>query len=230
MTPHILLAILSTLTASDLLNRSIAYHDPNGVWGRGAFEITELTSQPDGTRRRNVLRFDNARSRFELESTVDGRPLTLSVENDKVEVRLDGRSDLSDDERERYRLKPEEVLSRRNMNLYLWGLPMKLKDPGTRLDPKVRERDFQGRAVYELRVTYDAGVGSDIWYFYLDLETCALVGHRYYHNESKGDGEYGVLSEEVSGQGLRLPRVRKWYRNQGNELFITHTVQSIAAP
>jgi hypothetical protein len=56
------------------------------------------------------------------------------------------------------------------------------------------------------------------------------VGHRFYHDESAGDGEYAVLSEEVSGQGPRLPRVRKWYRNQGNELFITHTLVSILAP
>jgi len=230
MTPYLLLAMFSSLTASELLNRSIAYHDPHGSWERGAFEITELASRPDGTGRRNVLRFDNARSRFEMESTVDGRALSLAVENDKVEVRLEGRGGLSGDELERYRLKPAQVLSRRNMSLFLWGLPMKLRDPGTRLDPKVKETHFQGRAVYELRVTYDEGVGSDIWYFYLDRETCALVGHRFHHDESAGDGEYAVLSEEVSGQGLRLPRVRKWYRNQGNQLLITHTVLSLLAP
>ena len=84
--------------------------------------------------------------------------------------------------------------------------------------------------MYELRVTYDEKVGRDTWYFYLDRETCALVGHRFYHDESKGDGEYAVLSEEVRGEGLTLPRIRKWYRNQGDVLFITHTVLSIRAP
>ena len=43
-------------------------------------------------------------------------------------------------ELERYRLRPAQVLSRRNSDLYLWGLPMKLKDPGTRLDPRVMRR------------------------------------------------------------------------------------------
>ena len=165
-----------------------------------------------------------------MESTVDGHALTIAVQNDTPEVRLDGKADLSSDDLERYRLTPAQVLRRRNFYLYLYGLPMKLRDPGTRLDPKVKETNFQGRAVYELRVTYDEKVGSDTWYFYLDRATCALVGHRLHHNESAGDGEYTVLSEDVSGEGLRLPRVRKWYSNQGDKWFITHTIQSIVAP
>jgi len=230
MMPYLALALLSSLTAKELLDCSIAYHDPYGSWERGAFAITEFASRPDGTGHRNVLRFDNARSRFELDSSVDGRALTLVVENDMVVARLDGKANVSADELERHRLKPAQVLSRRNRDLYLWGLPMKLRDPGTRLDPRVKETHFEGRTVYQLRVTYDARVGSDVWYFFLDRETCALVGHRFHHDESAGDGEYAVLSEEVSGQGLRLPRVRRWYTNKDKEPVITHTILSVVAP
>ena len=231
MTPSIVLALFSALAAEGLLHRSIAYHDPDGRWERGAFEITDVSSRVDGTGRRTVLRFDNARGRFEMEQVVDGRVLKIVVENDAVvEVRLDGRAELSAEEIDRFRLSPAQVLTTRNFYLYLYGLPMKLKDPGTRLAPDAKETVFQGRPAYELRVTYDESVGSDTWYFYLDRETFALVGHRFYHDESAGDGEYAVLSEEVSGQGLRLPRVRKWYRNQDDELFITHTILSIGAP
>jgi uncharacterized protein DUF6503 len=230
MMPYLALALLSPLTAKELLDRSIAYHDPHGSWERGAFQITESVSRPDGAGHRNVLRFYNAQSRFELDSSVDGRPLVLVVENEMVVARLDGNANLSADEIERYRLKPAQVLSRRNRDLYLWGLPMKLRDPGTRLDPTVKETHFEGRAVYELRVTYDAGVGSDTWYFFLDRGTCALVGHRFHHGESAGDGEYAVLSDEISGQGLRLPRVRRWYTNKDKKPVITHTILSIAGP
>ncbi|HEV8336279.1 MAG TPA: DUF6503 family protein [Candidatus Polarisedimenticolia bacterium] len=230
MMPYLALAVLSSLTAKELLDRSIAYHDPHGSWERGAFEVTELASQPDGTAHRNVFRFDNARNRFELESSVDGRVLNLVVENDDAVARVDGEAHLSADELERYRLKPAQVLSRRNRDLYLWGLPMKLRDPGTRLDPRVKETHFGGRAVYQLRVTYDAGVGSDTWYFFLDRETYALVGHRYHHDESAGDGEYAVLSGEIAGLDLRLPRVRQWYTNKDDKAVITHTILSIVAP
>ena len=220
------------LAADELLRCSIAYHDPKGSWQQGAFQITDVSNRPDGSiGRRTVLRFNNARSRFEMESHIDGRVVTATVKGDVVEeIRLDGRADFSSAELERYQLDAAKVLTRRNFFLYLLGLPMKLRDPGTRLDPNVKATVFQGTAVHELRVTYDQSVGSDTWYFYLDRQTCALVGHRFYHNESIDDGEYAVLNEEVSGQGLRLPRVRKWHRNQDGEWFITHTVLSIEAP
>jgi len=118
MVPYVALALLSSLTAKELLDRSIAYHDPEGRWGRGAFEITELASRPDGTGHRNILRLDNARSWFELDSSVNGRALSFVVENDMVVGRLDGNPNLSADELERYRLKPAQVLSRRNRDLY----------------------------------------------------------------------------------------------------------------
>jgi hypothetical protein len=230
--PYLVLALLAAPTAKQLLDCSIAYHDPQGRWERGAFQITDQSRRPDGTGRPTVLRFDNARNRFEMDGWVDGRALRVVVENDTVlDLRVDGKANLTPEELRSYRLSPPEgILVRRNFYLYLWGLPMKLKDPGTRLDPKVRETNLQGTAVYELRVTYDERVGKDIWYFQLDRETCALVGHRFHHDESAGDGEHAVLSDEVSGQGLRLPRVRKWYKNKGNEFFITHTILSILAP
>jgi hypothetical protein len=231
MTPHIVLALLSSLTATDILNRCIAYHDPDGRWGRGTFAITDVATRPGGKGSRKVLRFDNARGRFEMESSVDSHALKIVVQKDEVVVRsLDGRAELSDAELDRFKLRAAQVLAQRNFHLYLYGLPMKLKDPGTRLDPKVREVDFQGRPVYELRVTYDKSVGSDTWNFYVDRKTFALVGHLVHRDQSAGDDEYAVLSEEVSGQGLRLPRVRKWHKSQGSEWFITHTIQSIAAP
>jgi len=230
MMSFLALTILSSVTANGLLDCSIAYHDPQGKWARGAFEITELAIRPDGTSHRNVLRFDNARSRFELETSIDGRAVGLVVQNEAVVLRLNGKATLSPDEVKRYRLTPPQVLSRRNRDLYLWGVPMKLKDPGTRLAPEVKATRFEGRSAYQLRVTYDADVGSDTWYFFLDRDTCALVGHRFHHDESAGDGEYAVLTEEISSRGVRLPRVRQWYSNRGKVPVITHRILSLVAP
>jgi hypothetical protein len=107
---------------------------------------------------------------------------------------------------------------------------MKLRDAGTHLAPEVKAATFAGKAVSELRVTYDHNVGTDTWLFYIDPQTCALVGHRYRHSAAADDGEFTILSGEIAGQGLRLPRVRKWHRNSDGEWFITHTVESISAP
>jgi hypothetical protein len=224
-------ALLSTLTAEELLSRSIAYHDPDGRWDRGAFTITLGESRPDGSVRRTVVRLDNGRGRFEIERELgDGRRMEAAVVNDTVEVRLDGNAEITAGDRERHRLSPEQLLRTRNYYLYLYGLPMKLRDPGTRLAPEAKEASFQGKPAYELKVTYDEGVGSDTWYFYLDRETFALTGYRFYHDETARDGEYIFLSGTTSGLGLNLPRERKWYRHQDDGYLGTDTIQSITAP
>ena len=87
---------------------------------------------------------------------------------------------------------------------------------------------LQGQAVYALRVTYDESVGKDTWYFYLDRKTCALVGHRFYHDEAVGDGEYAVLSEEVSGSRTKAaPREEVVRGTKTIRFVITHTILSI---
>ena len=230
--PSASVANVTLPAASELLNCSIAYHDPGGRWQEGAFKIIDVSSRPDGTvGRRTILRLDNARGRTDMESHLDGHTATASIVGEAVQdVRLDDRSDFSPEDARRFHLTPAQLLSRRNFFLYLLGLPMKLRDPGTVLDPLPKAAVFEGSPVHELRVTYEQGVGSDTWYFYLDPKTCALVGHRFYHDEAAGDGEYTVLSGEVAGQGLRLPRLRKWHRNRDGEWFITHTIESIEAP
>jgi len=227
---HWVVALLSTLTAEELLSRSIAYHDPDGHWDRGAFTITLGGSRPDGSKKHTVLRLDNARSRFEVERELPGgRTMEAAVANDTVEVRLDGKAEISAADTERYRLSPEQLLRTRDFYLYVFGVPMKLRDPGTRLAPEAKETSFQGEPAYELRVTYDESVGSDTWYFYLDRETFALVGYRFYHDETARDGEYVVLTGTTSGQGLTLPRERKWYRHQDDGHVATDIVESISA-
>lgn len=219
-------------TAADLLDCSISYHDPKGAWSHGAFEITDVSRRPDGKiGRTTVLRVDNPRGRSALEMHVDGHVISAAFQGDTVtDVRLDGHSSFSDEEVQRFQLAGTQILSRRNFFLYLLGLPMKLRDPGTKLDPEVKVTLFEGRPVHQLRVTYDQSIGTDTWYFYVDPRTCRLVGHRYYHDEALADGEFAILTEEVKGEGLRLPGVREWHRNRDGEWFITHTIQSITAP
>ena len=115
----------------------------------------------------------------------------------------------------------------RNYYTYLYGLPMKLKDPGTQLPSETAVTTFQGQDVFALRVTYDENVGTDTWYFYFHPRTFALVGYRFYHDESKADGEYIILEGESISGNVRLPKVRKWYTNMEDRHLGTDTVTGI---
>jgi hypothetical protein len=64
-----------------------------------------------------------------------------------------------------------------------------------------------------LRVTYDPSVGSDVWYFYFDQASYALKRYQFFHDESKNDGEYVILKDELDVAGIRMPKDRSWFYN-----------------
>jgi hypothetical protein len=202
------LLLTAALSASELLSMSIRYHDPEGRWREGAFQIEIAESGPDGAEGTTTVVVDNGRGRFRMER-VDHDGSRASISSERVLSEAEART--------------------RNYYLYLYGLPMKLRDPGTHLAPDAAETTFEGRPVHELQVTYDPEIGTDVWFFYLDRETHALVGYRFYHDPSARDGEYIVLSGEIEGAGLRLPRVRRWYRNQDGGFLGADTTRSIAS-
>lgn len=198
--------------AHALLERSITYHDPANEWSgfQGSLQLEEL--RPDGAGRTASLMLDVPTSGMVYRAEVDGREVVREVSAQTCGGTVDGQAP-SSEEAESLRLTCPQVERSRNYYLYLWGLPMKLRDPGTHLDPEVVDTTFQGEPVQQIRVTYDAEVGGDTWYFYFHPETDALVGYRFYHDEAVGDGEYIVLDGEVTVGSMRIPASRSWYVN-----------------
>lgn len=215
--------------ATTLLQGSIGRHDPAGKWSSGAYRMVLRETRPDGTNRDTTLMIDNGRSLFEVSSLREGDRIVGSLSADDCSWLFNGSSNFSDEIRDTHKLTCDRLERMRNYYVYLWGLPMKLRDPGTRLGD-VRKDEFEGRAALSLRVTYDEGVGSDVWYAYFDPETHDLIGYRFYHDEAANDGEYITLDGIQEGAGLRLPKTRAWYKHQQDEFLGTDTLVSIERP
>ena len=67
------------------------------------------------------------------------------------------------------------------------------------------------------QVDYEKEVGNDRWYFYFDPITYAMEVYQFYHEESKNDGEYILLTEEIEVNGIKMPKNRAWYYNKNHE-------------
>lgn len=215
--------------SEELLARSIVYHDRDGNWGRLPLRLTFEESRPDGTTRQTRVMIDVSAQRFEWWSQRGDDVVEGTLAGGECSVALNGSATVSDAERKAHRLDCDRVTFYRDYYTYLWGLPMKLSDPGTRIDPEVLETQFDGRRVKGVRVTYDPEVGGDTWYFYFDPSSAALVGYRFFHDESANDGEYILLEGELSAAGLRLPQSRTWYTNADDRLLGTDTLTTLVA-
>ncbi len=215
------------LTADEVLQKAIAYHDPNGNWNSLNTSFKVVMETPDRPERTSTISVDFPNQLFLLKVDQDGNTYTYNLNSNDCSFTLNGNATVSETDAKKFRLSCERGNFMKNYYTYLYGLPMKLKDPGTKLDPKVQKKTFKGKEYLVLKVTYDAEVGTDDWYFYFDPSTYAMEVYQFYHDESKNDGEYILLSGLEEINGIKMPKVRAWYVNKDNKYLGTDTLEKI---
>ncbi|MGB5172237.1 DUF6503 family protein [Eudoraea sp.] len=212
------------ITASELLDKSIEFHDPDHYWGEFQGTLSITMTYPDGRERLSDIIIDLPKQYFKLTSQNEGNTFEQSIDKGECVLMLNGDTNISDEDVKKYRLTCERTQVMKNYYQYLYGLPMKLKDKGTNLDNTVLTKTFKGKEYLVLRVTYDESVGDDIWYFYFDPDTFAMEVYQFYHDESKNDGEYILLSGIENISTIKMPKVRTWYYNKDDKLLGTDTL------
>lgn len=214
-------APMPEVSASEaLIARSIAYHDPEGLWDSGEIALRIMESRPNGVTRTVEVGMAPGRGAMEVTRETEDAVVSFAVGGEAVLRRaVDGNEDLDEEAFAEHGLDAERVMWLRNYYLFVWGLPMKLRDPGTIVDPEPSADSFGGQEALKVRVTYDPEVGGDTWYFYFHPDTARMIGYRFYHDESANDGEYIHLDGEIANGGLRLPAKRSWFFHSNDEFL-----------
>ncbi len=195
------------VTGRDYLSKSIAYHDPNGIWKdlKATFVIED--SLPPG-RESRFYEFSVDNSQNKLIYKIEG--LHYIVWNDSVQV-FEGE------------IEKERALRMRNYYQFLWGLPMKFQDSGTQIEDSVRLERLNGIDYHVVRVPYE----KDIWYVYLEPETYRMAAYKFYQDEPNLKGEIIYLDGTEEFKGLKIPKNRTWYRTETPEFLGTDKLLEI---
>ncbi|MGC6432064.1 MAG: DUF6503 family protein [Jejuia sp.] len=209
------------LTGKELLEKAIAYHDPNGNWASFKGELNITMEIPEKENRDSKIQIDLPKEFFSVKSKVNDTISEYIIDKDSITIVFMGDNNPSKDLLKKQRLSKQRAKLYQNYYTYLYGLPMKLKDPGTIIHNKVEIKKFKGKTYLVLKATYDKEIGKDTWYFYFDPKTYAMEVYQFYHDESKNDGEYILLSEEEIINGIKMPKVRAWYVNKDDKLLGT---------
>jgi hypothetical protein len=187
-------------------------------------ELRIETGYADGSTRMRLATLDYANATFLDRTEKDDRVLEQELRGGECRFFVDGVEETDAALLEELGLSCDRAHMMRDYLSYLWGLPMKLHDPGTRLADEVRATVFQGQDVLDLMVTYDPEVGTDVWHIYVDPETGRLVGYAFYKTTAEEHGEYIVLEDEIIVGKARIPARRSWYRVPGDEFLGTDTL------
>ncbi len=201
------------LTAYQVLDKAIGYHDPKGNWSRFAGEFQVVLEMPDKPNRVSRITIDLPGDYFNLSTDQDGKISFSEIKNNQCRFSKEDGTVVTTTVND---LQCERGVLFKNYYTYLYGLPMKLKDPGTNLDPLVQHKKFKGNDFLVLKVTYDETVGTDIWQFYFNPDTYAMEVYQFFKSSDESTGEYIVLSGEVLVNGITIPKDRAWYFNKDN--------------
>ncbi len=221
--------LAQNIASEELLEKTIAYHDPLNNWPtfRGTLFIT--TSTPNNSNRTSEVTLDFPSDYFKLVVKRDTITTTEIFNKGKCSFSVNGRTTIPKEDAQSNGTNCDPLLLMKNYYTYLYGLPMKLKDKGTILDPVVRKKTIQGKEYLVLKATYEEKVGEETWYFYFDPKTYAMEVYQFFHDESKKDGEYVLLEGLESVNGMKIPKKRSWFTNKEKQLLGTDLLTSYEA-
>jgi len=211
----------SQITSQELLEKTISYHDPNNVWSsfNGSLYITMET--PNSSKRETAISINLKDDSFKAVATKDSIIKTYSIKKGTCVTSISDSLRIASLKETPKRSHCEMTQFYKNYYTYLYGLPMKLKDPGTVLSEQVERKTFKGKTYLVLKTTYNKPVGGEIWYFYFDPKTYAMEVYQFYKTDANGKvkpktGEYIILSQESVIEGVKMPKIRAWYYNKND--------------
>ncbi len=205
----------------ELLEKSIAFHDPDKQWDTLKTHLFLSSTDTAGVESFFELKIDNTEDYFAHISHPDGKNIEKGVSKGKEFFKINGDTVTSGADREKYDLNSKSVKFLHSFYMYLYGLPMKLQDEGAIIDRNVRSEVFKGKTYQTLGVTYKPEMGEEVWTFFMDPETSAMQAYRFMFSPGSAEGEYVLLDEIVEVDGMKIPKVRKWFLVKGDQYLGT---------
>ena len=204
-----------------LLDKTIAYHDPEDRWSDLKAHLFLSSTDTAGKESPFELEIDNGAGYFCHITHEDGKEIVKGLSGGKEFYLINGKKEISEEDRKKYGLTPEGVKWAHSFYGYLYGLPMKLRDKGAIISDTISTEAFDGKMYHTLKVTYEPGMGKEVWTFFIDTETAAMEACRFMFAPGSDEGEYILMDETITVEDIKIPKVRKWYLVKGNKYLGT---------
>lgn len=205
-------------TANDLIQYSIAYHDPSDNWTKFKSKIdikTDLWQKEGGIKKSTrTLIFDRSQSMFSMHSTRNGIELKGEINRDTCYSEPLSEIPAEDAEKFKNILGCQGITFYKDYFTYLIGLPMNLLDKDAVIDPTIMERTYKGVKYDVVKVNYKPLDKKRPWYFYFNknnhaFELCKFTSRE---DENKG-GEYIIYNHKKNIQNIKLSSQIVWLYN-----------------
>ena len=200
------------LTGQEILQKSIAIHDPNQKWKTTSFHFHIQEPRLSNPSRYSEVKWDNAAGTFEL---IRNRETHLSTHvidaQGNATVLLDDSEVIADSLVEKFRLMPERNEIYREFYAMMYGLPMALDEEWVEKIGEVTIEEYHDQACYKLPITLKKEMFSKKWQVYLATASFEFKGMEIIDMNDPTKGESLFFDGSIVINGIRIPRIRHWY-------------------
>ena len=205
----------AALSAGDVLQRSLQFHDPQDKWPGAALHFVIDEPRIENPERQSEVFLNNAKKTFSINRRYGQTLITRGIVGDSCYSMADSvLVNPADTATIRlHRLECERTRGYRAFYKLLNGMPMSLYAPEVQLLPEVAEDSIGGRKALRIAARFNNPVIGEEWFIYFDPENYQLLGYGY---ADEGAGEILRLDGLVEVGGMRLPRMRHWYNRLDN--------------
>lgn len=216
----------SYLSPQQVMSYVIQYYDPADIWDHYRGEMHLYTLRPEGNVSEEDLVIDNASDFYQSTVYTNGTEVVRRMVKGDVYFSIDGRTDITDDERNTYGLDEENMRWYFHHHSMHFGLPMHLRDQGVDLKPKVRRETFNGKKCLVLTFAgmpgeHTSPYFADPIHLYVDPADYSVEGIWYENQINQYPSSYVIFNEEIQVGGIRIPKVRTYYRKADSSYWFT---------
>ena len=200
-----------------VLSKSNTFHDPASRWNQTLLNFHIEEPRIGNPTRYSEILLNVADGTFSLVRNREDHLTTYSMDaNNKPLVLLDGNEQIDEEQRARYRLYPDRVADYRDFYRLMYGLPMSIDYKLIRKLYDIRSVNFLGSPSLMIEIAWEKPIIKPVWKLYLDPDTYHLKGIDLTDSDAK-TGERVVMEGLVDYNGLKIPRMRHWYKLENND-------------
>ena len=195
------------------------HHDPNGNWGQ-----TELSAHIQEPRTMNPLRYsklemDVAVGSFKLIRDSDAGPIERMIDEEgSPTVLLNGSSDITEEQREEYRLDEQRNFGYRSFYALMYGFPMSLTDEVVENMGDLQTTTYEGEDVYSIPVELKEAMISKKWELMVNRDDYSIVALRFDHSDDPDRPDEIIAFEGAyNWDEISIPRFRHWYEMESGK-------------
>ncbi len=204
----------SGLSAQDILQRALDYHDPLNKWSEYQGTIRLITTFGGGDQGDEIIEIRNEDFYYKSTRRRPSEIVVMGVNAGACFRSINGDPFPSDEDIISKSLSDEQIYRTYQHHLSHIGLIMTISKAGIPLEPEVVEMDFNGHPVYALHFAGDqeSAIHSHWaadWIIFIDRETFSVRG---YH--AKWSDWPELISEtigEIVVEGIRIPSTKVYY-------------------